>query len=50
MIFSSAFEGFVKEVEFSEMKEDIAQFFSKNTKALVSITKYCIDKAVEPKK
>ncbi len=44
-IFSSAFEGFVKEIEFSERKEELTQFLSKNTKALVSITKYCVDKA-----
>ena len=49
-MFSSAFEGFVKEIEFSEMKEELAQFLSKNTKALVSITKYCVDKAVALKK
>lgn len=49
-IFSTAFEGFVKEVEFSEMKEELTQFFTKNTRALVSITKYCLDKAVELKK
>jgi CRISPR/Cas system-associated endoribonuclease Cas2 len=46
-IFSSAFEGFVKELEFSKVKENVTQFISKNTKAIVSIGKYCIDKAVE---
>lgn len=49
-IFSSAFEGFVKEIEFSEAEEKVAQFFAKNTKALVSVAKYCLDKAVELKK
>ena len=46
MIFSSAFEGFVRGIEFSEKKEELTQFLSKNAKALVSIAKYCIDKAI----
>jgi hypothetical protein len=50
VIFSSAFEGFVKKVEFSEVKEDLSRFFSKNTKSLVSIANYCIDKAIALKK
>jgi len=49
-VFSAAFEGFVKEVVFSEMKEDLTQFFSKNTKSLLSIGQYCVDKALELKK
>ena len=49
-IFSAAFEGFVKEIEFSQVEEQVAQFFAKNTKALVSVVKYCLDKAVELKK
>ncbi|GAK50229.1 metallophosphoesterase [Candidatus Moduliflexus flocculans] len=46
VIFSSAFEGFVKELEFSKTKEEVSQFISKNTRAIVSIGKYCIDQAV----
>jgi hypothetical protein len=46
-IFSSAFEGFVKELEFSKVKEDVTQFITKNTKTLMSISKYCVDKAIE---
>ncbi len=49
-VFSAAFEGFVKEIEFSEAEEKVAQFFAKNTKALVSVVRYCLDKAVELKK
>ncbi len=46
-IFSSAFEGFLKELEFSKVKEEVTQPIPKNTKAIVSIGKYCLDKAVE---
>ncbi len=46
-IFSSAFEGFVKELEFSKTKANMTEFISKNTKAIVSIGKYCLDRAVE---
>jgi hypothetical protein len=50
MVFSSAFDGFVEEIKFSEMKEELSQFLTKNTKTLVSIAKYCVDKAIELKK
>ena len=46
-IFSSAFEGFVKELEFSKVKENMTQFITKNTKSIISIGKYCLDKTVE---
>jgi hypothetical protein len=49
-IFSTAFEGFVREVEFSEIKEELSQFLSKNTRPLLSIGKYCLDKAIELQK
>ena len=49
-IFSSAFEGFVKAIEFSESGEKVAQYFEKNKKAFWSIVQYCVDKAVELKK
>lgn len=49
-VFSVAFEGFVKEIAFSDIKEELVQFFSKNTKSLLSIGKYCLDKAIELKK
>ncbi len=45
-IFSAAFAGFVKEVEYSETGEILGGFLKAHTKALVSITKYCIDKAI----
>lgn len=48
-IFSSAFEGFVKAVEFSETEEKVSQFFEKNKKAFWSIVQYCVDKAIELK-
>ena len=38
------------ETKLKEAEEKVAQFFSKNTKALVSVAKYCLDKAVELKK
>ena len=49
-IFSAAFAGFVKEVEYSETGEKLSEFLKEHTKALVSITRYCIDKAVSLKK
>lgn len=49
-IYSYAFEGFVNEISFSRIKEDVTQFFSKNTKAIISIGKYCLDKVIEFKK
>jgi len=49
-IFSSAFEGFVKVIEFSETGEKVSQYFEKNKKAFWSIVQYCVDKAVELKK
>lgn len=49
-IFSAAFAGFVKEVEYSETGEKLSEFLKEHTKALVSITRYCIDKAVALKK
>lgn len=49
-IFSYAFEGFINEIAFSKIKEDVTQFLSKNTKAIISIGKYCLDKAIELKK
>jgi len=47
IIFSSAFEGFVKEIQFSKMKEEVTEFISKNTKTILSIAKYCVNKAAE---
>lgn len=49
-IFSSAFEGFIKAIEFSESGEKVSQYFEKNKKAFWSIVQYCVDKAVELKK
>ena len=49
-IFSAAFERFVRETEFSEVKEQMTTFLTRNTKTLILITKYCLDKAVELKK
>jgi hypothetical protein len=49
-IFSAAFEGFVKEIPFSKTGEKVGEYLGKNTKAIVSVVKYCLDKAVELKK
>lgn len=49
-IFSYSYEGFVREMIFSKIKENFKKYFSNNKKTLISIGKYCIEELIKLKK